>query len=71
MKRVRVSARKPFNRNDRTVWETVPDGEASFHQWGVDYEEFENGPGNYSVAIIERDNGKIETVRPEMIEFIK
>ena len=24
-----------------------------FHQWGSNYEEFENGAGNYSVAIVE------------------
>lgn len=30
-----------------------------FHQWGSNYEEFENGAGNYSVAIVELPNGKV------------
>lgn len=48
----------------------VPDGEATFHQFGVNYEEFESGAGNFSTAIIERDSGVIENVPVEMIEFI-
>ncbi len=30
-----------------------------FHQWGSNYEEFENGPGNYSVAIVELPDGTV------------
>lgn len=30
-----------------------------FHQWGSDYEEFESGPGNYSVAIVELPDGTV------------
>lgn len=41
-----------------------------FHQWGVDYEEFESGPGNYSVAIVELPDGKIVTPVAQDIEFI-
>jgi len=48
----------------------VPDGTAIFHCWGCEYEEFENGPGNSSVALIERANGTVETVTPSMIEFV-
>ena len=49
----------------------VEDGLAMFHQWGMDYEEFDNGAGNFSTAIIERDDGKVENVPAEMIEFHK
>lgn len=45
-------------------------GEAKFHQWGMDYEEFETGPGNFSVAIIEFQDGSVQTVSPELIKFI-
>lgn len=41
-----------------------------FHQWGADYEEFESGPGNYSVAIVELPGGKIVTPVAQNIEFI-
>ena len=30
-----------------------------FHQWGSNYEEFENGAGNYSVAIVELPDGTV------------
>lgn len=41
-----------------------------FHQWGVSYEEFENGPGNYTVAIVENEDGTISEVLPVNIKFI-
>ena len=41
-----------------------------FHEWGVNYEEGENGFGNYTVGIIELDNGKIELIVPEKIQFL-
>lgn len=41
-----------------------------FHQFGSAYEEFENGAGNYTIAIIEDKDGKIITVDPECIQFI-
>lgn len=41
-----------------------------FHQWGVQYEELENGPGNYSVAIIEMPGGTIETQPAHNVRFL-
>ena len=54
-----------------TFMTKVEDGRATFHQWGMDYEEFDNGAGNFSTAIIEREGGKVENVPAEMIEFIQ
>ncbi|MFA7892959.1 hypothetical protein [Pseudomonas putida] len=45
-------------------------GEGKFHCWGVEYEEFENGPGNYSVAIVEMADGTIQTLMPWAIRFL-
>lgn len=45
-------------------------GEAYFHMWGYNYEEFENGAGNFSTAIIEREDGTIEELSPQEIKFI-
>lgn len=45
-------------------------GIALFHQFGVSYEEFETGAGNYSTAIIERTDGQVETVEADLIKFI-
>ena len=41
-----------------------------FHCWGVAYEEFEAGPGNYSIYIVELESGKIITGSPEDVTFI-
>lgn len=44
--------------------------EGVFHQWGVSYEEFDAGPANFSIAIIETPTGEIEEVLPSYIKFI-
>jgi len=62
----------------KTKWETgvgrIADGEpyeANFHTWGCNFEEFENGTGNYSVAIVELADGSIERIANiEWIKFI-
>jgi hypothetical protein len=41
-----------------------------FHQWGCSYEEFEGGPGNYTVGIVELPDGAIQEVLPSQIKFI-
>lgn len=43
------------------------DREGKFHGWGSGYEEFESGPGNYTVAIVEFPDGKVDTVMPYLI----
>lgn len=42
----------------------------TFLGWGNDYEEFESGPGNYTVAIVEMPNGNVETFHPTHIQFL-
>ncbi|SIR83855.1 hypothetical protein SAMN05216509_5315 [Pseudomonas sp. B10] len=44
--------------------------EGKFHGWGVEYEEFESGPGNFSVAIVEMADGTIQTLMPWAIRFL-
>lgn len=51
-------------------WEKQQKCEATFHQFGNSYEEFDNGAGNYSTAIVELDDGTIEEVPPSMIKFM-
>ena len=41
-----------------------------FHQWGVAFEEFETGPGNYSIAIIEDSEGNVYEVFPSDVKFL-
>ena len=44
--------------------------EGRFHQWAGEYEEFESGPGNYTVALVEYSDGSIGTVMPDCIRFL-
>ena len=46
-------------------------GEAVFHQFGIGYEEFENGPGMFTTAIIELPNGEVLSLPVDQIKFIK
>ncbi|MBU2644480.1 hypothetical protein KKI24_07195 [bacterium] len=51
-------------------YEKVKSGVGLFHQWGMDYEEFESGPGNYSTAIVEMEDGTVQNVHCSMVQFI-
>ena len=51
-------------------WETHFPNEGVFHKWGNAYEEFESGAGNYSIAIVEMPDGKIESVLPSNLIFV-
>lgn len=42
-----------------------------FHEWGVNYEEFESGAGNYSTAIVELPNGKVVMPTADDIVFLE
>ncbi len=41
-----------------------------FHQWGTDYEEFESGPGNFTVGIVELPDGKVIMPIARFIQFV-
>lgn len=56
------------DRGRRTGIEDAVEGK--FHGWGVEYEEFECGPGNYSVAIVEMADGTVQTLMPWAIRFL-
>ena len=76
MRKVIVSAmvahEQPSNGGGRAVVKYVlmPKGEAVLHQFGVDYEEFELGPGNFSTALVEWPDGRVESVRADYIRFM-
>lgn len=50
-------------------WEDGYSGSGLFHQWANNYEEFDEGPGNYTVALVELEDGTIEEVPPKNIKF--
>lgn len=47
----------------------VPVGAGLFHQFGSDFEEFENGGCVYSTAIVEMPDGTVQNVPVEMVRF--
>jgi len=44
-------------------------GTGVFHCWGSSYEEFEDGPVSYTMAIVELRDGSIITPNPQDIVF--
>lgn len=44
--------------------------EGMFHQWASDFIEFETGPGNYTVALIELDDGRIVKGAADTVVFL-
>lgn len=54
--------------NNRKTIETKVQG--LFHQWGNEYEELDTGAGNYSVGLVELQDGTMETFIPQRIKFI-
>lgn len=42
-----------------------------FHQWGIEYEEFDTGPGNYTVAVVELFDGQVKTFPANDVKFIE
>lgn len=69
MRKVMVSRLEPKN-GPTKKWELVEKGEAAFHQFGCDYEEFESGPGNFSTAIVEWPDGRVENVPVQNVRFL-
>lgn len=45
-------------------------GTGIFHGWGHAYEEFESGPGNYTIALVEMSDGSVLTPNPHEIMFV-
>lgn len=42
-----------------------------FHQWGVEWEEFQDGGAcECTVGIVEKEDGRITTVLPDHVQFL-
>ena len=71
MHMVKVDLPTPENpRAPAHYWEKAEKGEAVFHQFSTDHEEFEDGPGNYPAAIIEWPDGQLESVHVNFLRFV-
>jgi hypothetical protein len=45
-------------------------GRGLFHGWGKEFEEFDSGACEVSVAIVELDNGEVETYCANQVRFL-
>jgi hypothetical protein len=68
MRKVMVSEHK--TQVSSGIWYLEEKGEAMFHQFGVNYEEFEACAGNYTTAIVEWPDGTISNVPVEHVRFL-
>jgi hypothetical protein len=59
---------RPEGRVRDAIRET--DVTATFHAWGVEHEEYLDGPGNFSTAIVELEDGTVKNVPCDMVRFI-
>lgn len=62
--------RGKYNKYVNGIHETIEFELGYFHQFGCNYEEFDNGPGNYSVAIVELPDGSIIMPMADDIKFL-
>lgn len=58
------------NPGSPTCGKYVETQQARFHGWGVDYEEFEAGPGNFTTAIVELDDGTVMNLPARLVRFL-
>lgn len=60
-----------YQRNSKTnIFEEVEVGLGRFHQFGMGIEEDERGFSNFSIAIVEMQDGTVKTPMASMIKFI-
>ena len=71
MRRVKIFKYEQQKKGEPTTsCKIFTDGEGWFLDWGVDFVQLDMSSGTYTVAIIERDNGKVFTVAANMIQFM-
>lgn len=51
--------------------EYIGESEAVFHCWGTNFEEYESGPGNFTTAIVEYPDGRVDSVEVHKIRFTR
>lgn len=52
------------------TWNKIRDKVGVFHQFGINYEELEGGPGSFTTAIVEMPDGTVENIPVKNIKFL-
>jgi len=69
---MRVKVSKYHQTPGENYCHMVSNGEGTFQGWGVDFQQGPDGSiGNFTTAIVLRDNGKVENQPVELIQFIE
>ena len=63
-----ISRRKPDAGTGKYEDDFTHDG--VFLNWGLDFQELENGVGTYSVALVMLKDGTIEEITPNCLKFV-
>lgn len=71
---------KEMQKAEGAIYETIKPGtgcwekefthEGLFHQWANAFEESSEGFGNYTVALIQKEDGTIVEVLPSNVKFL-
>jgi hypothetical protein len=59
---------KAYQRKVNGTWETI-EVSGVFHQFAPMYDEFESGPGNHTIAIVEDGDGQLWNCAVETVRF--
>lgn len=70
MQKVLYKAERPRNEWINGSYYPEYTERGTFHTLGVSHVEFETGPGNYTVAIIEKPDGTFIEVPTNAVKFI-
>ena len=52
-------------------FELVEKGKAEFVQYGIDYDQLDNGVGMFTTAVIKLPDGTIKNIPVEQIKFVE
>jgi hypothetical protein len=66
---IEVQKYKKIKEPDGYRYVRVFDYNATFCEWGCNYEEFDAGAGNFSTAIVKKEDGQIESVLAQLVRF--
>lgn len=56
--------------SEKKAHEVVTFEDGIFHQWGSDYEEYDNGAASFTVGIVELPDGTVIMPIASLIQFI-
>ena len=69
MRKVEI-LKKEYNPETKKMEYVEPKKTATFHQFGIDFEELDHGTGQFTTAVVEHKNGMVQNLPLDMIRFV-